>query len=957
MFQTKEEGVAMRKTVLVLMVLLFVLATGNAWAAVFDVTTEAEFQAALDEASVNGQNDTVNLAAGFYNAVDAGGPGVGFTYIANSTAPKENYALTIVGAGAAQTVLDGGWQGEEPPATGNQILYIYTAALSDGSAAHVSVSGITFQNGNGNYGGGFSAYSISGPVTLTSNTFTGNIAGSHGGGVFTEYDSGAVVTLTGNTFTGNIAGSYGGGVYTFSEGAGVCTMEGNTFTGNSAHSGGGAYAYNHSGTITITNNTLSGNDVTYDGGGAHAASFSGTVTLTNNMFTNNGSDMAGGGAYAASTSNSVTLTGNTFAINNATSDGGGAWVVSYFAMTLTGNTFDKNTSRNGGGVYAEPYGGEATITNNSFTGNSAPDTGGGAYVETNFAGTTSFSGNTLSGNSAGRGGGIAISDYSGSATTNLANNTLSGNTAAIEGGGVYVMSSGTADIYNNIVRGNAAATGGDIFLNGGPSLTATLSYNNYSVFDTLGTFTVNEDASNIDLDPLFVDATAPDPADWDLHLQPDSPCMDAGDNALVPADLTTDRDGQPRILDGDGDGTATVDMGSDEFAYAEISVTPASLAFGDVQELTSSTLQTVTIESAGTGDLTVTDITLGGASPDEFVIGGGGTCGSTPITLLPTESCTVEVAFTPSTTGAMSASLDIASDGGSASLELSGTGTATPVPNLSVTPATVSFADTTEGVSSAPQTVIINSTGTADLTVSSISLSGADAGEFSLDAGDGTGETCGNTPVTLTPTASCTVEVAFTPSTTGAMSASLSIASDGGSASVALSGTGLSSVTNNAPSAPELVTPKDGSTVAATGIVFGWNASTDPDGDTVEYDLYVCDNQDFTGCATPENPTPITASLKGVTYAGAGMGMLLIGMALAGGLSRRRKLALVLAALLMAGMLLAACGGGGGKATVQAGDMTFTAGDMTAGTTYFWKVEATDGTDTTPSGTWSFNTK
>ncbi len=30
---------------------------------------------------------------------------------------------------------------------------------------------------------------------------------------------------------------------------------------------------------------------------------------------------------------------------------------------------------------------------------------------------------------------------------------------------------------------------------------------------------------------------------------------------------------------------------------------------------------------------------------------------------------------------------------------------------------------------------------------------------------------------------------------------------------------------------------------------------------------------------------------------------------------------------------------------------------MTAGTTYFWKVEATDGTDTTDSDTWSFTTE
>jgi hypothetical protein len=68
-------------------------------------------------------------------------------------------------------------------------------------------------------------------------------------------------------------------------------------------------------------------------------------------------------------------------------------------------------------------------------------------------------------------------------------------------------------------------------------------------------------AGNIDEDPLFVD-----PANGDLHLGPDSPCIDAGDNGalnLPPFDF----EGQPRIVDGDGDGTATVDMGVDEWVF------------------------------------------------------------------------------------------------------------------------------------------------------------------------------------------------------------------------------------------------------------------------------------------------------------------------------------------------------------------------------------------------------
>ncbi|TET34553.1 MAG: right-handed parallel beta-helix repeat-containing protein [Planctomycetota bacterium] len=70
------------------------------------------------------------------------------------------------------------------------------------------------------------------------------------------------------------------------------------------------------------------------------------------------------------------------------------------------------------------------------------------------------------------------------------------------------------------------------------------------------------DYNSIEADPDFENLD-PESEGW-LHLEVDSPCIDAGDNSAVPEDITADIDGDQRIFDGDDDGTATVDMGADE---------------------------------------------------------------------------------------------------------------------------------------------------------------------------------------------------------------------------------------------------------------------------------------------------------------------------------------------------------------------------------------------------------
>jgi hypothetical protein len=207
------------------MISVLSLATGGR-AAVFNVTTPAELRNALNTAESNGEADTMNIAAGIYNTF-----GATFSYMSGA---GENHSLTIAGAGAGNTLLDGGGA--------TQVMNINTLVLANDSAAHVTITDVTFQNGNhggsggglyvgtmqaditveacefignrANFGGGAYAYSIgppSGDVTFTNNTFSTNMANNNGGGALAGSDSD--VTFTNNTFDGNTANMNGGGFY------------------------------------------------------------------------------------------------------------------------------------------------------------------------------------------------------------------------------------------------------------------------------------------------------------------------------------------------------------------------------------------------------------------------------------------------------------------------------------------------------------------------------------------------------------------------------------------------------------------------------------------------------------------------------------------------------------------------------------------------------------------------
>jgi PKD repeat protein len=214
------------------------------------------------------------------------------------------------------------------------------------------------------------------------------------------------------------------------------------------------------------------------------------------------------------------------------------------SSVLSGFTITNGSADYGGGIRCSS---SPTITNCKIIGNTAGTSGGGIFFVLRSATITNC---TIIDNTAYWGGGIFISN----ARPQITNCTITGNTAT-QGGGIRIKTAGPT-ITNCILWGDnpsefsiSLEPGGDV---------PNIRYCDVESDEVTGTTIIH-------LDPLFVDVFDPNPVKWDLHLLPSSPCIDMGSNA-APGLPSTDFEGDPRKIDGDGDGTAITDMGADEYS-------------------------------------------------------------------------------------------------------------------------------------------------------------------------------------------------------------------------------------------------------------------------------------------------------------------------------------------------------------------------------------------------------
>jgi hypothetical protein len=311
-------------------------------------------------------------------------------------------------------------------------------------------------------------------------------------------------------------------------------LNGFTLQNGNAHLDGGGIVVRNS-SPTITYNRIRNNRAV-DGGGIQI--YSGSPLIQGNTITGNRNDVLGGGG-----------------------GGGGITIGGVSSAEILDNVISDNGMRSsyGGGIYM--YGaGTRIIKRNIIKGNYAGSRGGGICILSGDGALIVQ--NLITGNQTSEGGGIYWQAF-GLRGPIFVNNTIADNDATLVGSGIFADGfDAQTTLVNNIIVANPGQVGfqcgaspdqnppiirfNNIYSAGGTPYGGTCS-------DMTGT------DGNISADPLFTN-----PTQGDFHLQQGSPSIDSGDNQ-APNLPDTDIDGDLRILDGDDDGTAIVDMGVDEF--------------------------------------------------------------------------------------------------------------------------------------------------------------------------------------------------------------------------------------------------------------------------------------------------------------------------------------------------------------------------------------------------------
>jgi hypothetical protein len=197
---------------------------------------------------------------------------------------------------------------------------------------------------------------------------------------------------------------------------------------------------------------------------------------------------------------------------------------------------------------------------------------------------------------------------------------------------------------------------------------------------------------------------------------------------------------------------------------------PASLAFADQPVGTTGAPRTLVVSNEGAADLHVASLALTGPDASAFIIASDGCTGRT---LTPEETCTIDVAFKPTSVGSRTASVRISDNAAGTPHEAVLSGTAIAPPAVTFDPTAIVFGDQIVGTTGAALRVNVTNNGAAPIKIEGVKVDGPNAADFVVAT-----QNCRRT--TLGPGDSCAVDVRFAPSAPGARVAELTFFDDGG---------------------------------------------------------------------------------------------------------------------------------------------------------------------------------
>ena len=586
----------------------------------------SSIQAAVNAAAVG---DEIRIAAGTYTGVNSSGGHAQHVYITKSLTIKGGYTTsnwTTPNPGANTTELQAQTLG--------RVVYI------TGVTTSVTLRGLhlTYGDSNGlggstsgnDAGGGVYAYQSN--ISINQCWLTGNASPSdgYGGG---SYIRDGILNIANTIMQDNEAG-HGGAAYLSSTKVQIGSNSEFRENRTTATNGEGAAIAVSGGTFTLSDSTIADNTASVGAPYAGALNISGSQFSIDNVevsgtVKSNGVFLGGTGTLQDSTiqnngysgikigDGTIAVNGSEIAYNGTdiTYAGAGVQISGILDMTVTldNNDVHHNQSNGGGGgvsIDTAPDG-WITLTDNIIQENTAGKLplkyGAGGGVTTSGDNVT-LERNLIQNNTAigilagyqwgGVGGGVYINN-----NPTLINNVITGNAAVFGGSGIYIRG-GAPNLYHTTIANNSAGSSNDetgvyaaeksstekaqpklwntIITNQATGIYAKgdvvanivfidgiLWYGNSNNTAGTGTFFLSHTHTG---DPLFIN-----PASDNYHIGSGSAAINVGLNGKIPAGVTTDLDGKPRIANG------VVDLGADEFdGFYRLKVIKAGNGLGKV---------------------------------------------------------------------------------------------------------------------------------------------------------------------------------------------------------------------------------------------------------------------------------------------------------------------------------------------------------------------------------------